>query len=57
VASDTYRHSFVSDALENGVGAAQVAELPGNASTDMVADAPCSPDDEVGIAEPVMDRA
>ena len=34
--SYTYRHSFVTDALENGVGVAQVAELLGHTSTDMV---------------------
>src|SRR5262245_2107039 len=32
----TYRHSFATDALENGVGVAQVAELLGHTSTDMV---------------------
>jgi integrase len=36
VVSYTYRHSFVTDALENGVGVAQVAELLGHTSTDMV---------------------
>jgi integrase len=34
--SYTYRHTFVTDALENGVGVAQVAELLGHTSTDMV---------------------
>jgi integrase len=32
----TYRHSFVTDALEQGVGVAQVAKLLGHTSTDMV---------------------
>ena len=32
----TYRHSFVTDALENGVCVAQVAELLGHTSADMV---------------------
>ena len=32
----TRRHSFVSDALENGVGIAQVAELLGHTDTRMV---------------------
>ena len=36
VVSYTYRHSFVTDALENGVGVAQVAELLGHTSTDTV---------------------
>jgi integrase len=36
VVSYTYRHSFVTDALEQGVGVAQVAELLGHTSTDMV---------------------
>ena len=36
VVSYTYRHSFVTDALENGVGVAQVAELLGHTSTEMV---------------------
>ena len=36
VVSYTYRHSFVSNALENAVGVAQVAELLGHTSTDMV---------------------
>jgi integrase len=36
VVSYAYRHSFVTDALENGVGVAQVAELLGHTSTDMV---------------------
>lgn len=31
-----YRHSFVTTALENGVGIAQVAEMLGHRSTDMV---------------------
>lgn len=31
-----YRHTFTTDALTNGVGIAQVAELLGHASTDMV---------------------
>jgi integrase len=31
-----YRHSFATDALVNGVGIAQVAELLGHTSTDMV---------------------
>jgi integrase len=31
-----YRHSFATDALANGVGVAQVAELLGHTSTDMV---------------------
>jgi integrase len=31
-----YRHSFATDALTNGVGVAQVAELMGHKSTDMV---------------------
>lgn len=31
-----YRHSFVTDALMNGVGVAEVAELLGHTSTDMV---------------------
>jgi integrase len=31
-----YRHTFVTDALENGVGIAQVAELIGHTTTDMV---------------------
>ena len=32
----TYRHSFATDPLENGVGIDQVAELLGRSSTDMV---------------------
>jgi|SRR5579884_4107632 len=36
VISYTYRHSYVTDALENGVGVAQVAELVGHCSTGMV---------------------
>jgi site-specific recombinase XerD len=36
VVSYTYRHWFVTDALEQGVGVAQVAELPRHTSTDMV---------------------
>jgi integrase len=31
-----YRHSFATDALTNGVGVAQVAELLGHKSADMV---------------------
>jgi len=31
-----YRHSYVTDALENGVGLAQVCELVGHVNTDMV---------------------
>jgi integrase len=31
-----YRHSFVTDALENGVGLAQVAELVGHTTTEMI---------------------
>jgi len=31
-----YRHSFATDALVNGVGIAQVAELLGHTSTEMV---------------------
>jgi site-specific recombinase XerD len=31
-----YRHTFVTDALENGVDMAQVAELLGHTSTDVV---------------------
>jgi integrase len=34
--SYTDQHSFVTDALENGVGVAQVAELLGHTSTDIV---------------------
>ena len=34
--SYTYRHSYATDALEQGVGVAQVAELLGRTSTDMV---------------------
>jgi len=34
--SYTYRHSYVTDALENGVGVAQVAELVGHTGTDQV---------------------
>ena len=36
VISYTYRHSFATDALENGVGVAQVAELLGHKDTQMV---------------------
>lgn len=36
VISYAYRHSFATDALTNGVGIAQVAELLGHTSTDMV---------------------
>ncbi len=36
VVAYTYRHSYVTDALENGVGIAQVAELLGHTSTEMV---------------------
>lgn len=36
VTAYTYRHSFATDALERGVGIAQVAELLGHTSTDMV---------------------
>jgi integrase len=36
VVSYTYRHSFATDALENGVGVAQVAELLGHTNTDML---------------------
>lgn len=36
VVSYTYRHTFVTDALENGVGVAQVAELLGHTSAEMV---------------------
>ena len=36
VVSYTYRHSYAADALEQGVGVAQVAELLGRTSTDMV---------------------
>jgi integrase len=36
VISYTYRHSFVTDALENGVGVVQVAELVGHSDTKMV---------------------
>jgi integrase len=36
VISYTYRHSYVTDALENGVGVAQVAELLGHVGTEMV---------------------
>jgi hypothetical protein len=36
VVSCTYRHSFVTDAPENGVGVAQVAELLRHTSTHMV---------------------
>jgi len=45
VVSYTYRHSFVTDALENGVGVAQVAELLGHTSTDMVPQAGRHPGD------------
>src|SRR5262249_10315827 len=34
VVSYTYRHSFVTDALANGCGLAQVAELVGHSSTE-----------------------
>src|SRR5206468_666378 len=36
VISYTYRHSFATDALENGVGVVQVAELLGHKDTKMV---------------------
>ena len=36
VVSYTYRHSYATDALEQGVGVAQVAEFLGHTSTDMV---------------------
>jgi integrase len=36
VVSYTYRHSFVTDALEKGVGVVEVAELIGDKGTDMV---------------------
>jgi integrase len=36
VVSYTYRHSYATDALEQGVGVAQVAELLGHTTTDMV---------------------
>lgn len=36
VISYTYRHSFVTDALENGVGVVEVAELLGHTGTEMV---------------------
>ena len=36
VVSYTDQHSFVTDALGNGVGIAQVAELLGHTSTDIV---------------------
>jgi integrase len=36
VTAYTYRHSYATDALENGVGIAQVAELLGHTSTEMV---------------------
>jgi integrase len=36
VISYTYRHSFATDALVNGVGAIEVAELMGHANTDML---------------------
>jgi len=36
VVAYSYRHTFCTDALVNGVGVAQVAELMGHAGTDMV---------------------
>jgi integrase len=36
VISYTYRHSFTTDALENGVGVVEVAELLGHRTTEMV---------------------
>jgi len=36
VVAYTYRHSYATDALENGVGIAQVAELLGHTDTRMV---------------------
>ncbi|MBX3400849.1 MAG: site-specific integrase, partial [Gemmataceae bacterium] len=36
VTSYLYRHAFTTDALVKGVGVAQVAELLGHTSTDMV---------------------
>lgn len=36
VVAYAYRHSFATSALERGVGVAQVAELLGHTSTDMV---------------------
>lgn len=36
VVAYTYRHTYCTDALVNGVGVAQVAELMGHTSTDMV---------------------
>ena len=34
--SYSYRHSFATDALVNGVGAIEVAELMGHSNTDML---------------------
>jgi integrase len=35
VVSYTYRHTYATDALEQGLGVAQAAELLGHTSTDM----------------------
>lgn len=36
VTAYTYRHAYCTDALVNGVGVAQVAELMGHSSTEMI---------------------
>src|SRR5262249_3515686 len=48
VVAYSYRHTYCTDALVNGVGVAQVAELMGHAGTDMVTSVYSKLSDQVG---------